>query len=198
MNIALFASGSGSNVKNIIEYCSKNQSVNVQLVVSNKPDAGALMHAKNAHINTRVFSHQELKNVDPVLESLNDSNIGMVILAGFLLKIPSDLISRFNGDIINVHPSLLPKFGGKGMYGNHVHKAVLAQGESETGITIHYVNEHYDEGKIIQQFSTSISEAETLDTLLLKIKALEKAHFPPTIEKAINEQLKIEREKENQ
>lgn len=198
MNIALFASGSGSNVKNIIEYFSKNQSVNVQLVVSNKPDAGALMHAKNAHINTRVFSHQELKNVDPVLESLNDSNIGMVILAGFLLKIPSDLISRFNGDIINVHPSLLPKFGGKGMYGNHVHKAVLTQGESETGITIHYVNEHYDEGKIIQQFSTSISEAETLDTLLLKIKALEKAHFPPTIEKAINEQLKIEREKENQ
>ena len=198
MNIALFASGSGSNVKNIIEYFSKNQSVNVQLVVSNKPDAGALMHAKNAHINTRVFSHQELKNVDPVLDSLNDSNIGMVILAGFLLKIPSDLISRFNGDIINVHPSLLPKFGGKGMYGNHVHKAVLAQGESETGITIHYVNEHYDEGKIIQQFSTSISEAETLDTLLLKIKALEKAHFPPTIEKAINEQLKIEREKENQ
>lgn len=198
MNIALFASGSGSNVKNIIEYFSKNQSVNVQLVVSNKPDAGALIHAKNAHINTRVFSHQELKNVDPVLESLNDSNIGMVILAGFLLKIPSDLISRFNGDIINVHPSLLPKFGGKGMYGNHVHKAVLAQGESETGITIHYVNEHYDEGKIIQQFSTSISEAETLDSLLLKIKALEKAHFPPTIEKAINEQLKIEREKENQ
>ena len=198
MNIALFASGSGSNVKNIIEYFSKNQSVNVQLVVSNKPDAGALMHAKNAHINTRVFSHQELKNVDPVLESLNDSNIGMVILAGFLLKIPSDLISRFNGDIINVHPSLLPKFGGKGMYGNHVHKAVLTQGESETGITIHYVNEHYDEGKIIQQFSTSISEAETLDTLLLKIKALEKAHFPPTIEKVINEQLKIEREKENQ
>lgn len=198
MNIALFASGSGSNVKNIIEYFSKNQSVNVQLVVSNKPDAGALMHAKNAHINTRVFSHQEIKNVDPVLESLNDSNIGMVILAGFLLKIPSDLISRFNGDIINVHPSLLPKFGGKGMYGNHVHKAVLTQGESETGITIHYVNEHYDEGKIIQQFSTSISEAETLDTLLLKIKALEKAHFPPTIEKAINEQLKIEREKENQ
>lgn len=198
MNIALFASGSGSNVKNIIEYFSKNQSVNVQLVVSNKPDAGALMHAKNAHINTRVFSHQELKNVDPVLESLNDSNIGMVILAGFLLKIPSDLISRFNGDIINVHPSLLPKFGGKGMYGNHVHKAVLAQGESETGITIHYVNEHYDEGKIIQQFSTSISETETLDSLLLKIKALEKAHFPPTIEKAINEQLKIEREKENQ
>lgn len=198
MNIALFASGSGSNVKNIIEYFSENQSVNVQLVVSNKPDAGALMHAKNAHINTRVFSHQELKNVDPVLESLNDSNIGMVILAGFLLKIPSDLISRFNGDIINVHPSLLPKFGGKGMYGNHVHKAVLAQGESETGITIHYVNEHYDEGKIIQQFSTSISEAETLDSLLLKIKALEKAHFPPTIEKAINEQLKIEREKENQ
>ena len=198
MNIALFASGSGSNVKNIIEYFSKNQSVNVQLVVSNKPDAGALMHAKNAHINTRVFSHQELKNVDPVLESLNDSNIGMVILAGFLLKIPSGLISRFNGDIINVHPSLLPKFGGKGMYGNHVHKAVLAQGESETGITIHYVNEHYDEGKIIQQFSTSISEAETLDSLLLKIKALEKAHFPPTIEKAINEQLKIEREKENQ
>ena len=198
MNIALFASGSVSNVKNIIEYFSKNQSVNVQLVVSNKPDAGALMHAKNAHINTRVFSHQELKNVDPVLESLNDSNIGMVILAGFLLKIPSDLISRFNGDIINVHPSLLPKFGGKGMYGNHVHKAVLTQGESETGITIHYVNEHYDEGKIIQQFSTSISEAETLDTLLLKIKALEKAHFPPTIEKAINKQLKIEREKENQ
>ena len=198
MNIALFASGSGSNVKNIIEYFSKNQSVNVQLVVSNKPDAGALMHAKSAHINTRVFSHQELKNVDPVLDSLNDSNVGMVILAGFLLKIPSDLISRFNGDIINVHPSLLPKFGGKGMYGNHVHKAVLAQGESETGITIHYVNEHYDEGKIIQQFSTSISEAETLDSLLLKIKALEKAHFPPTIEKAINEQLKIEREKENQ
>ena len=185
MKIALFASGSGSNVKNIIEYFEKDQNVNIQLVISNKSNAGALQHAQNANIKTIVCSYQDLNNVDPVIEALNDHGIGLVVLAGFLLKIPEDLIRRFKGDIINLHPSLLPKFGGKGMYGNHVHNAVLEAGESYTGITIHYVNEHYDDGKIIDQFSTAISNNETIASLLVKIKQLEKAHFPATIKKVI-------------
>ncbi len=187
MNIALFASGSGSNVKNIIEYFEHNKDVHVKLVISNKAEAGALQHASIANIKTQLFSYQELNKVSPIIDILNEFKIELIVLAGFLLKIPSALIRSYRGDIINLHPSLLPKYGGKGMYGNHVHQAVLNALESNTGITIHYVNEQYDEGKIIAQFSTTISKNETIDSLLIKIKKLEKDHFPPTIKKIIDQ-----------
>ena len=181
MNIALFASGTGSNVKNIINFFVQDNYVQVKLVLSNKENAGALQHARDAHIKTKVFTKSELQNTEQVVSTLKEHEIDLIVLAGFLLKIPAELIRDFSGDIINLHPSLLPKFGGKGMYGNKVHEAVLNSGEDKTGITIHYVNEYYDEGKIIAQFSTEISKNETIDTLLLKIKELEKRHFPATI-----------------
>ena len=187
MNIALFASGSGSNVKNIIDYFDQDLEVNVKLVISNKSAAGALIHAENSGIETKVFSYLEINSISPVIEIFNEYDIELVVLAGFLLKIPAELIKEFNGEIINLHPSLLPKYGGKGMYGNNVHKAVLEAGESHTGITIHYVNEQYDKGKIIAQFSTAISDNETTETLLGKIKTLEKDHFPATINKVIKQ-----------
>jgi len=187
MNIALFASGSGSNVKNIIDYFDQDLEVNVRLVISNKSAAGALIHAENSGIKTKVFSYHEINSIFPIIEVFKEYDIELVVLAGFLLKIPAGLIKEFKGDIINLHPSLLPKYGGKGMYGNNVHKAVLEAGESHTGITIHYVNELYDEGEIIAQFRTAISDNETIETLLSKIKTLEKDHFPATINKIIKQ-----------
>ena len=197
-NIAVLASGKGSNAKNICSFFQNSKDVTIKLICSNKKNSPLFSFSKENSIGFYYLDTSVSSFFDDFIQHLQLMNIDFIVLSGFLLKIPKNLVELYKNKIINIHPSLLPKYGGKGMYGNHVHKAVLAQGESETGITIHYVNEHYDEGKIIQQFSTSITEAETLDSLLLKIKALEKAHFPPTIEKAINEQLKIEREKENQ
>ncbi len=181
MNIALIASGTGSNVKNIIEFFKKDKLIHVKAVISNKDTAGALQHAKKANIKTHIINQQELEEVYGLLGFFKEQNIDLIVLAGFLLKIPEELIQNFQGKIINVHPSLLPKYGGKGMYGKRVHEAVLNSGENKTGITIHYVNENYDEGKIIAQYSTAISENETMETLLLKIKELEKKYFPATI-----------------
>lgn len=182
MRIALFASGTGSNVKNIIEYFSENPNVNIVSVYSNKQNAGALTHAINAGIPTRVFSVAELKEIAPIYQLIEQDRVDLIVLAGFLLKIPEEFIVKFKGKIINLHPSLLPKYGGKGMYGNNVHKAVLAAGEKKTGITIHYVNEHYDKGAIIKQFETALSTEDTLESVGLKIKELEKKYFPSTIE----------------
>jgi len=187
MNIALFASGSGSNVKNIIDFFEHDLDVHVKLVISNKSDAGALQHARHSNIKTFVISNQELNNIFPVIDILKEFEIDLIVLAGFLLKIPSGLILSFKGEIINLHPSLLPKFGGKGMYGKNVHEAVLNAGESNTGITIHYVNEQYDKGEIIAQYSTEVSKNETIESLLLKIKKLEKDHFPATINEIVKQ-----------
>ena len=188
MRIALFASGAGSNVKNIIDYFKNTSNVTISSVYSNKESAGALNHAREASISTRVFSSDQLKAVEPVLSLVNEDKIELIVLAGFLLKIPEDFIKTFKGDIINLHPSLLPKYGGKGMYGNNVHRAVLAAKEKKTGITIHYVNEHYDRGAIIKQFETALSDQENIETIGMKIKELEKNHFPPTIEQLIVKQ----------
>ena len=144
-----------------------------------------MQHAQKENIKINVFGQRSLQNIELMIKTLKDHEIELIVLAGFLLKIPADLIRDFEGDIINLHPALLPKYGGKGMYGNHVHEAVLNAEEKHTGITIHYVNEQYDEGKIIDQYRTAISENETIQSLVLKIKQLEKEYFPATIKKVI-------------
>ncbi|MDG2344388.1 MAG: phosphoribosylglycinamide formyltransferase [Flavobacteriales bacterium] len=186
MNLALFASGTGSNVKNIIDFFKKNETINIVLVVSNNSSAGALIHAKNNDIEQLAIDKAILNESIPICETLHELEVELVVLAGFLLKIPEKFISNFKGKIINLHPSLLPKFGGKGMYGNNVHKAVLGAKEKKTGITIHFVNENYDEGAIIDQFETALSNKDDLDTIVEKIKKLEKLYFPPTIERLIH------------
>ena len=186
MKIALFASGTGSNVSNIIKHFEKNKNVEIAGVFSNKANAGALLHAIEAEIPTYVFSNQELNDVNQLFKSIENHDLDLIVLAGFLLKIPKLFISKFEGKIINLHPSLLPKFGGKGMYGVHVHRAVLAANELETGITIHYVNENYDEGAVIKQFKTELTQADNLESIQEKIKLLEKTYFPITIEGLTN------------
>ena len=185
MNVALFASGTGSNVKNIIEYFKNNDEVNIAAVFSNKASAGALDHAKNANIDRHVFSYADLQQTTNILELLVREQIDLIVLAGFLLKIPAAFIAGFKGQIINLHPSLLPKYGGKGMYGAHVHSAVLAAKEKETGITIHFVNEQYDRGAIIKQYKTPLNSTDDLAAVQEKIKELEKNYFPSTIEGVI-------------
>jgi len=183
--LALFASGTGSNVFNIITHFDKHPTISVDLVLSNNANAGALQHASNAGIKTFVFDKEDLYNSNTVLNQLKQAEIDYIILAGFLWKIPNNIIELYTNKILNVHPSLLPKYGGKGMYGKHVHTAVLKNKEKQTGITIHLVNEKYDDGNIIAQFTCAISPTETLQTLQKKISKLEKENFPITIEKYI-------------
>ena len=185
MNIALFASGTGSNVCNIIQYFKANDIINVVAVLSNKETAGALDHAKNENIPTLIFSKQEFISSVKVEEFLADNKVQLLVLAGFLLKVPESLIDLFPNKIINVHPALLPKYGGKGMYGMHVHNAVITAKEKESGITIHLVNEKYDDGAVIAQFDCSLSESDSAKELSEKISDLEKAYFPKTIEEYI-------------
>jgi phosphoribosylglycinamide formyltransferase 1 len=184
IKIALFASGTGSNVFNIIQHFKNHLVIEIVAVLSNKPDAGALNHGKNSNIDTFVFTKEQFVGKE-VLDYLINKKVNYVILAGFLWKIPSNLLNAFSGKMINIHPSLLPKYGGKGMYGKHVHEAVVANKEPKTGITIHQVNEYYDEGNIVAQFETSLDEHDTPETVAAKISKLEKAHFPGVIEKFI-------------
>lgn len=182
MNIALFASGTGSNVYNIIQYFKSNDLINVVAVLCNKAGAGALSHAKNAGINTLTFSKEEFDNLIKVEEFLAGRKVDLLVLAGFLLKVPESLIDLYPNKIINLHPALLPDYGGKGMYGMNVHNAVIAAKEKKSGITIHLVNEKYDDGAIIAQFECSLNEHDTPQTLAQKVSVLEKVYFPKTIE----------------
>lgn len=185
MNIALFASGAGSNVYNIIHYFKQNEGINVVAVLSNKKDAGALGHADDAGVPTFSFTKDEFSSSNKVDEFLNERKVDFLVLAGFLLKVPQRLISCYPNKIINIHPALLPNYGGKGMYGMKIHNAVIKARESKSGITIHLVNEHYDEGAQIDQFECSVNGSDTVQTLAKKISVLEKAHFAKTIEKYI-------------
>ncbi len=184
-NIAIFASGSGTNAENIANYFKDNLHIRVMLILSNKPDAFVLERAKKLGIETAVFLKPDLEN-GSVLQMLQEKNIDFIVLAGFLLKIPIAIINAFPNKVINIHPALLPKYGGKGMYGNKVHEEVIANAEKESGITIHFVNEKYDEGGIIFQAKCSINENDTPDTLAGKIHLLEYKHFPAVIERVIN------------
>ena len=185
MNLALFASGSGTNVENIARYFQTNDNIAVALVLSNKPDAFVLERAKNLNIPSVVFTKKELEETDSILQILSEYKIDFIVLAGFLLKIPAYLVDAYPNRIINIHPALLPKYGGKGMYGRFVHEAVVANGEPESGITIHFVNEHYDEGAIIFQARCAVSPTDTPDDVARKIHELEYEFFPKVIEQVV-------------
>lgn len=185
-NIAIFASGEGTNTQNIIDYFKTSDTVNVSLVVSNKATANVLNRAKRAGIPTLVISRSDFYESDHTIRALKAAHIDFIVLAGFLWMIPQNLIQAYPHKMINIHPALLPKFGGKGMYGMHVHNAVIEAGETESGISIHYVNEHYDEGKIISQHRCNITKEDTPETVAAKIHQLEYEFFPKAIEKLCN------------
>lgn len=182
VNLAIFASGAGSNAKKILEYFSNNTGIEVVKIITNNPDAYVLEIAKQFNIDSIIISKSVLKSED-FIKMLNDHKIDLIVLAGFLIKIPKELIEGFQGEIINIHPALLPKYGGKGMYGMHVHQAVKDANDTETGITIHYVNENYDEGKVILQEHVNIQNNDTIEMIANKVHQLEYQYFAPTIEK---------------
>ena len=183
-NIVLFASGSGTNAENIILHFKKSSEANVVAVFCNNPNAKVLERAKNHQVPTVVFSKEDLKT-ELILQKLNTFQPNLIVLAGFLLQFPENIIKSYSNKIINIHPALLPKYGGKGMYGMNVHQSVLENKETETGITIHYVNEHYDEGKIIFQKNVTIKDCTTAEEIAVKIHELEQRHFPEVIEKLL-------------
>jgi len=181
--IALFASGSGTNAQNIIEYFSENESVVIDSLWTNNPKAFALDRAKKFGISTFVFSGEEFRNTSKVVEELQKRKVNLIVLAGFLWLIPANLIQNFR--IINIHPALLPKYGGKGMYGMKVHEAVVQNKDIESGISIHFVNEKYDEGEIIFQAKCAVSPNDLPEDVANKVHQLEYKYFPKVIEKIL-------------
>jgi phosphoribosylglycinamide formyltransferase 1 len=183
--LAVFASGNGSNAQRIIEYFSGHSTINVTLILCNKPDAYVLTRASNLGIPAMIFNRTTFYGSDLVRETLESNHIDFLILAGFLWLIPQNLLTVYPGRIINIHPALLPKYGGKGMYGMKVHEAVIAAGDPVSGITIHRVDEKYDEGKIIFQAKCPVDKEDTPESLAEKIHALEYRYFPEVIEKIV-------------
>ena len=183
--IVIFASGSGTNAENIIKYFQSSDLAEVILVLSNKKDAKVLDRAKNLNIPALSFTKEELYSDDGVLKILQLHQPHLIVLAGFLLKFPEKIIAHFSNQIINIHPALLPNYGGKGMYGSAVHKAVVENKDLETGISIHYVNENYDEGAIIAQKRVSLSNIDTPETVAEKVHKLEYKWFPKIIEELL-------------
>jgi phosphoribosylglycinamide formyltransferase-1 len=188
--MAIFASGMGSNAANIIEYFKNRDDVKVVLIVCNKPEAGVLSIAKNLQIPTLLIEKERFVKGDAYLPELKEAGVDFIVLAGFLWKVPPALIAGYPNQIINIHPALLPKYGGKGMYGGKVHEAVIAAGEQESGITIHFVNEHYDDGASIFQASCKIEPTDTAENLAAKIHELEYLHFPKQIDELLAVQTK--------
>ncbi|MFN3403404.1 MAG: phosphoribosylglycinamide formyltransferase [Cytophagaceae bacterium] len=184
-NIAIFASGSGSNAQNIIEYFKDHSDIHVSVLMSNKKDALALERARKLGVPTDTFDREQFYNSDEVLNKLKVLQVDWIVLAGFLWLMPANLVKAFPNTIINIHPALLPKFGGKGMYGMHVHNAVFEAGEPESGISIHYVNENYDEGTLIFQAKCLVENGDTPETIAKKVQALEHEHFPKVVEELI-------------
>jgi phosphoribosylglycinamide formyltransferase-1 len=180
--IAIFASGSGSNAQKIMELFKHSAEVEIALVLTNNPDAYVLQRADNFEIPTHIFDRKEFTQTSHIVELLKNLDIDLIVLAGFLWLIPQNLIAEYPGRIVNIHPALLPKFGGKGMYGDHVHNAVIAAGESEGGITIHYVNENYDEGEYIYQAKYKIDKNDNLEMVKFKGQQLEHQHYPRIVE----------------
>jgi phosphoribosylglycinamide formyltransferase-1 len=183
--IVIFASGSGTNTQNLIQHFQQSIFAEVVLVLSNKKDAKVLIRSKSLLVNSRHFKKEELFSSEGVLRLLKEVQADLIVLAGFLLKFPATILTEYPNQVINLHPALLPKYGGKGMYGHYVHDAVVANKEEETGITIHYVNENYDEGAIIFQKSVQLSEEDTPETVADKIHKLEYNYFPRVIEELI-------------
>ena len=185
IRLAVFASGTGTNTKKIITYFKGHQKIKITLIVSNKRDSGVLKIADEEHISSLIVQKEKFFQGNAYVDELKEKKIDFIVLAGFLWKIPSLLIRAFPDKIINIHPALLPKYGGKGMYGIHVHEAVIAAKERESGITIHYVDDLYDHGKIIFQKKCVVEETDTPETLAKKIHELEHVNFPLVIEQTL-------------
>lgn len=186
-NIAIFASGSGTNAENIIKYFSNHKSAQVSVVLSNKRQAMVLKRAEALNIRTLFFEHKEFYVSGKVLRYLSLYKIDFIVLAGFLWLVPESILEQYPDRIVNIHPALLPAYGGKGMYGDAVHKAVIANHDKESGITIHYVNKQYDKGSIIFQEKCKVDKNDTAESLASKVHALEYLHFPKVIEKIVTD-----------
>jgi phosphoribosylglycinamide formyltransferase-1 len=180
--IAIFASGSGSNAQKIMEHFKRNSEAEVVLILTNNPQAYVLQRADNFEIPSHIFTRDEFYKTDNIIKLLKNLQVDLIVLAGFLWLVPENLLKAFPNKIINLHPALLPKYGGKGMYGDHVHKAVLTAREEESGITIHFVNEKFDEGEILHQSRFKIEPGDTLEMIKFKGQQLEHQHFPRVIE----------------
>ena len=180
--IAIFASGSGSNAQKIMEHFKRNSEAEVVLILTNNPQAYVLQRADNFEVPSHIFTRNEFYNTDDVIKLLKNLQVDLIVLAGFLWLVPMSLLKAFPNRIINLHPSLLPKYGGTGMYGDHVHKAILAAGEEESGITIHFVNEVFDEGEVIHQSKFKIEPGDNLEMIKFKGQQLEHLHFPRVVE----------------
>lgn len=187
VRLAVFLSGTGSNAEKIFSYFKNHSTIEVAIVLSNSPQAAGLQRAVKFNLPTRVFSKTQFRESDKVLAWLKEAEVTHLVLAGFLWLIPSNLVLAYPHHIINIHPALLPKFGGKGMYGNKVHEAVKAAGERETGITIHEVNERYDEGKVLFQGKCPIHPKYSVEQIAEQVQRLEHAHYPRVIEQWVNE-----------
>jgi phosphoribosylglycinamide formyltransferase-1 len=185
--IVIFASGSGTNAENLIKFFHNSDNASVIQVLTNNPHAKVLDRAKNLKVSALSFNKIAFTQTNDVLNILKTSKPDLIVLAGFLWKFPIHILNAFPDKVINVHPALLPKYGGKGMYGMHVHEAVVSNKESETGITIHYVNEYYDEGAIIFQTKCKVNSNDSAEDVAAKIHKLEMKHFPKVIEKLLNE-----------
>jgi len=185
--IVIFASGSGTNAENLIKFFHNRENASVIQVLTNNPHAKVLERCKTLNVSALSFNKMAFTETNDVLNILKASKPDLIVLAGFLWKFPDSILNEFPNKVINVHPALLPKYGGKGMYGMHVHEAVVANNETETGITIHYVNEHYDEGAIIFQAKCIVDANDTAENVAAKIHNLEMAHFPKVVEKLLNE-----------
>ena len=183
--LAIFASGQGSNALNIMTYFKSHPMIEVAIVVTNNASAGVIAYAESFHVPVKVISNEEAASSDFLKNICSDVKCDLIILAGYLRMIPAEFAQAYDKKIINVHPSLLPKFGGKGMYGDRVHQAVITSGEKESGITVHFVNAAYDKGEIIGQASCKLDSNETLESLKQKISILERDNFPKMIEQTI-------------
>ena len=186
-NIAIFASGNGTNAENIIRYFQDSGRACVGLVLTNRKSAYVMERARSLNVPSAYVPKEEWETGDPVLSLLDDKKIDFLVLAGFLARVPDSILHAYPDKIINIHPSLLPKFGGKGMYGDRVHEAVVAAGEKETGITIHYINERFDEGEIIAQYTCPVLPHETPEEVAAKVHALEYRYYPQVIDKLVTE-----------
>ncbi len=186
--IAIFASGSGSNAEKIIEYFEKNETIEVVVIVCNKKNAGVLERAKRLGVPTFMINQGNFLESDETVNYLQNLNADLIVLAGFLWKVPNNLIEAFRGKIVNIHPALLPAYGGKGMYGHHVHDAVIANKEERSGITIHFVDEVYDNGEIIFQVACPVNADDTPDSLASRIHMLEHSYFPEVIAGVLEDQ----------